>query len=329
MKKLNLHTVAAPVLLTLLAFTPGKTVLVGGDNIGFGLKPDGVIVSGTYDLDTGHGIYNPDKDSDIKKGDLITHIGGSKVTTLDDLNTSLSQLQAGSIDLVLKRNSKAVSRTLKVYEIKGRYKTGLYVKERVLGIGTLTYYDPETKTYGALGHEVKESYGTEPLAIESGRIYESEVIGVKKSSDGKVGEKVATLNETKVLGDVIKNTEYGIYGHMSAVPSDAKTYKLAKASEVKKGKATVFTVLDGNVKESFTIEITDLKDPSYVSTKGITFRIDDKELLAKTNGVVSGMSGSPIVQGDYLIGALTHIMVNDCDHGYGVYIEHMFNMLSD
>ena len=136
------------------------------------------------------------------------------------------------------------------------------------------------------------------------------------------------MNEKNVLGDVIKNTEYGIYGHLDK-PFNSKTYKLAKASDVKKGKATIYTVLDGNKKESYTIEITGLKDPSYISTKGISFKIVDKELLKKTNGIVSGMSGSPIVQGDYLIGAVTHIIIDDCDKGYGVYIEHMFKMLEE
>lgn len=328
MKRLKLNGLAWPLFISMLSFAPGKTVLVGGDNIGFALKPGGLIISDTYELKTPTGTYNPSRDSDLRIGDLIVSIGETKIDSLGDLNSSLAAMKEGTVPLGISREGKKLERSLRVYEIKGRLKTGLYVKERVLGIGTLTYYDPDTKTYGALGHEVKESYGTKPLAIESGQIYESEVIGIRKSSDGKVGEKIATLDETTLLGDVIANTEYGIYGHMSEAPSGSKAYRLAKASEVKKGKATVYTVLDGSFKQAFTIDITDLKDPSKVTTKGITFTIDDRELLAKTNGIVSGMSGSPIVQGDKLIGAITHIMVNDCDRGYGVYIEHMFNMLS-
>ena len=328
MKLIKFKAMYFPLALLSLTFIPGKEVYLGGENIGFGLKPDGVIVSDTYDLKTENGIYNPAKDSDIKKGDIIKKIADLKIESIDDLNRSISKLDRGLIKLEINRNDKVFDRYLKVYEINGCFKTGLYVKERVLGIGTLTYYDPSSGTYGALGHEVRETYGTSPLKLESGNIYESEVIGIKKSSDGKVGEKVATLNEKKVLGDVIKNTEYGIYGHLDK-PIGTKTYKLAKASDVKKGKATIYTVLDGNKKESFSIEITSLKDPSYISTKGISFKITDKELLKKTNGIVSGMSGSPIVQGDYLIGAVTHIIVDDCDKGYGVYIEHMFKMLDD
>ena len=314
MKTIKFKAISAPLAIISLLFIPGKEVYLGGENIGFGLKPDGVIVSDTYDLKTDSGIYNPAKNSDIKKGDIIKKIDDKTIESVYDLNDCISKLNSGSIKLELSRNDQTIERYLDVFEINGCFKTGLYVKERVLGIGTLTYYDPDTKTYGALGHEVKETYGTSPLKIESGNIYESEVIGIKKSKDGKVGEKVATLNEKNVLGDVIKNTEYGIYGHLDK-PFNSKTYKLAKASDVKKGKATIYTVLDGNKKESYTIEITGLKV--------------DKELLKKTNGIVSGMSGSPIVQGDYLIGAVTHIIIDDCDRGYGVYIEHMFKMLEE
>lgn len=328
MKTIKFKAISAPLAIISLLFIPGKEVYLGGENIGFGLKPDGVIVSDTYDLKTDSGIYNPAKNSDIKKGDIIKKIDDKTIESVYDLNDCISKLNSGSIKLELSRNDQTIERYLDIFEINGCFKTGLYVKERVLGIGTLTYYDPDTKTYGALGHEVKETYGTSHLKIESGNIYESEVIGIKKSKDGKVGEKVATLNEKNVLGDVIKNTEYGIYGHLDK-PFNSKTYKLAKASDVKKGKATIYTVLDGNKKESYTIEITGLKDPSYISTKGISFKIVDKELLKKTNGIVSGMSGSPIVQGDYLIGAVTHIIIDDCDRGYGVYIEHMFKMLEE
>lgn len=328
MKILKLKVVAAPLLAMSLAFVPGKEVYLGGENIGFGLKAEGVIVSGTYELKTDKGYYEPSRDSDIQKGDVITKIDDVAIDSLSDINNAVYKMDDGTLELSITRNEKELKRNLSVFTIDGKYKTGLYVKERVLGIGTLTYYDPSDGTYGALGHPVLEKYGKTEVELSNGELYESEVIGIKKSTDGSVGAKVATLNETKKLGDVIKNSEYGIYGHLYEPPKDQKVYKLASASEVKTGKATIYTVLNGNKKEAYSIEITSLKNPNYIDTKGISFKITDKKLLSLTNGVVSGMSGSPIVQDDKLVGAVTHIIIKDCDTGYGVYVEHMFNMLA-
>lgn len=302
-------------------------VYIGGENIGFSLKPDGIIVSGTYDVVGNRTVYNP-KNSDIRIGDVISYLDDYKISAVEDVSNYLSTLTEGKVDLTIVRSGEKIQRELKLLKVGDRLKTGLYVKERLLGIGTVSYYDPSTKTYGALGHPVKDA-GADVFELASGSIYSSTVNGVKPNGEGAVGEKVATLDQDTVLGNVTKNTDYGIVGSYVELPENAVLYEVAAPSAVKLGDAQIMTVLSGDKKEIFDIKITDLKKQSQVATKGITFKVTDPRLIAKTNGIVAGMSGSPIIQDGKLIGAVTHVLVNEPLKGYGIYMEHMINGLGD
>lgn len=302
-------------------------VYVGGENIGFSLKPDGIIVSGTYDVVSNKTVYNP-KNSDIRVGDVISYLGDYKITKVDEITDFLSTMREDKVQLEIIRDGEKIARDLRLVKVGDRIKTGLYVKERLLGIGTVSYYDPDTKTYGALGHPVKDN-GAAVFELASGNIYSSNVSGVKPNAEGTVGEKVATLDSNSILGTVEKNTEYGIVGSYTELPEKAVLYEVAKPSEVKLGEAQILTVINGQKKEVFDIKITDLKRQESVATKGITFRVTDPELIAKTNGIVAGMSGSPIIQDGKLIGAVTHVIVNDPLKGYGIYMQHMIDGLAD
>jgi stage IV sporulation protein B len=273
-----------------------KQVYLGGENIGIEISNEGLIVTGTYDVKNGRKIYNPSADSDIKKGDILLKIEDKSINTLEELLSYIKENcnNKESVNITIIRNGAAYQRTLKlIKDNKNSIKTGLYIKDSILGIGTVTYFDPENKIYGALGHEMSDSSNKRATFID-GKIYKSDVTLVKKSENGDPGEKVATIDKETVLGDIQKNTIFGIYGEYVNVVKD-KLIETATIDEVKKGKAYIYTVVENEKIEKFEIEITDIKKQSNQDIKGITFKIVDAGLLNISNGVVAGMSGSPIV----------------------------------
>ena len=219
------------------------------------------------------------------------------------------------------RNNINKYTNLKLVKDNNLLKTGLYVRDSISGIGTLTYIDPNTKIYGALGHEITDSNSNIRLESESGKIYTSSVTGIVKATDGVPGEKNARYNSNDILGSVLENTIHGIFGTFNTNFKTDKLYKVAKPSEIKKGNAKILTVLNGNKVESFDINIIKLNNKE--TTKNILFEITDERLLNKTGGIIQGMSGSPIIQGDYIIGAVTHVIVDSPKKGYGIFITNM------
>lgn len=308
-----------------------KDLVPGGENIAIEVRADGLLVTGTYDVKYGDNkVYNPAKDSDIKRKDLIYSMNGEKVTSMKDLPNvfkNISSMEA-TVEVKLKRDGKNLTRELKLIKstMTGNWKSGLLVKERILGIGTVTFYDPETNMYGALGHQLNDNdYGDE-VDLSYGNIYQTYVVGIHKSEDGKPGEKVATVYENIKLGSVTENTPYGIFGYADEIP-DREVMETAEMDEVELGEAEMWTVIYGNVVEKFSINIIDLKKQKEISTKGITFEITDERLLNKTNGIVQGMSGSPIIQNNKIVGAVTHVFVDDVTKGYGIYIDWMLEQI--
>lgn len=303
-----------------------KELVIGGQNIGIELKSNGLLISGTYDVKTKNKTYNPKSDSDLKKGDLIISIQGNSVNSLNDLVTILKEKYADkdSANIQILRDGIKQTKTLKLIRDEyGNIKTGLFIKERLLGIGTITYYDKENGTYGALGHEMNDASYSPSIDLSFGTIYSSDVTLIRKSKDGKPGEKIASINEEEILGEVEKNNQYGIYGKYSVNVDDYVTLEIGKKDEVKLGKAQIWTVIHDDKVEKFDIEIVSLKDQDKQSVKGISFKVVDKRLLNITNGIVAGMSGSPIIQDNKIIGAVTHVLVDKVDYGYGIFIEWM------
>lgn len=300
-----------------------KDVYLGGDSIGIKMNKNGVIISGGYDLIINDKIYNPLKDSNIKVGDVIIEANNNKINNSKDFISAIldSNNNVSLLNLKLKRESKTFNEEIKIIKNGSSYKTGLYIKDKILGIGTLTYIDPETHNYGALGHEIIDSDSNTIIDDFNGEIYESNVDGFKKSNNGNPGEKIATI-ENQNLGNIIINTKYGIYGEYTKTPQSI-LISTASQDEVKLGPAQIATVLKEDKIEYFDINIIHLEKQDKISTKGITFEIVDKNLLNKTNGIIQGMSGSPIIQNNKLVGAVTHVITNDVKKGYGIYIDFM------
>ena len=213
-----------------------KDLVPGGENIAIEVRAEGLLVTGTYDVKYGDNkVYNPAKDSDIKRKDLIYSMNGEKLTSMKDLPNvfkDISSMEA-TVEVKLKRDGKNLTRELKLIKstMTGNWKSGLLVKERILGIGTVTFYDPETNMYGALGHQLNDNdYGDE-VDLSYGNIYQTYVVGIHKSENGKPGEKVATVYENIKLGSVTENTPYGIFGYADEIP-DREVMETAEMDEV-------------------------------------------------------------------------------------------------
>lgn len=293
-------------------------ILVGGENIGIELNTDGIIIVGTYEVNS----INPAKEAGLLNGDRIIKINNQKVTSIEEMINTIGG-NTNEIEITYKRGNKEDTTHLKLVKSDNNvYKTGLYVKDSITGVGTLTYIDPNTKLFGALGHEIIEKNTSQKLEIKDGKIYSSTVTGVTRSSIGSPGEKNASYNSSEVFGKINANTPSGIFGNYTKELPNKKEYKVAKNEEVKTGKAQILTVVSGNAIEAFDINIIKTY-PDSTTNKNILFEVIDEKLLKLTGGIVQGMSGSPIIQNDTIIGAVTHVVVDDPKKGYGIYITKM------
>ena len=208
-----------------------------------------------------------------------------------------------------------------VKDTNGVYKTGLYVKDQINGIGTLTYIDPDSKIFGALGHEIQERSSLKKIEVKDGVIFKSEVTGINPSEKGTPGAKEAKFYTDEVYGSIKSNEESGIFGTYDSELPDNDVIEVEEPDNVKLGSAQIRTVINASTVKNYDIEIINIEKND--TTKNILFKITDKELLNLTGGVVAGMSGSPIIQNNKIIGAVTHVVVNDPQKGYGIFITTM------
>lgn len=313
------------ILLTLLIIpcyvkAYSDYILVGGENIGIELNSKGVLIVGNYEVNN----INPAKEAGLLNGDKIIKINNNTITNIEDM---LNEIEASNdktnINITYIRGNNEKSTNLKLIKTDNDvYKTGLYVKDSITGVGTLTYIDPNTKIFGALGHEIIEKNTGQKLEIKDGKIYSSTVTGITRSSIGSPGEKNARYDSSDIFGNIKENTKSGIFGTYTDTLPNKKLYKVATKEVVQTGSAQILTVITGDKTEAFNINILKVNQNDNAS-KNILFEVIDERLLKETGGIVQGMSGSPIIQNDYIIGAVTHVVVDDPKKGYGIYITTM------
>ena len=314
MKKFIVFLCMLAFPLNVLAYS--SEVILGGSTIGINIESNGVMVIGFYKID---GKYHK---SDLVEGDIITKVEDTEIESIEDLSSALEKyVDEEAIEITYLRGNKESTCEIELFLDNGVYKTGLYVKDGITGIGTLTFIDPATNTYGALGHEVLESNTSKIVEVKTGSIFRNEITSIDESTNGNPGSKNAKFYYNTVYGDIDKNTKYGIYGTYTEEYDESALIKIAEPEEVKIGNATIYTVLEDETVEAFTIEITKINENSEI--KNISFEITDERLLEKTGGVVQGMSGSPIVQDGKLIGAVTHVVTDNVTTGYGLFITTM------
>lgn len=292
-------------------------VIASGENIGIEIKTNGVLVVGTYEVN-GTKIATS---SGLQIGDKIIQVNANTINSIEDLTNNIDSSNCNTLNVSYQRNNRSYDTTLKLALDNGSCKTGLYVKDSITGIGTLTFIDPKTKIFGALGHEIVEKSTGSIVETKDGTIFDSEVLSIEKSINGSPGEKNARYYSNRVSGNIYENTKQGIFGNYVNTINQQKLYKVAKPSDVKKGSALIRTVLSGTEVKEYSITITKLVINQDI--KNIYFDITDEELLNKAGGIIQGMSGSPIIQGDYIIGAVTHVVVDNPNRGYGIFITNM------
>lgn len=313
------------IILLLLLIMPFNVlaysdyVVVGGNNVGIEINSKGIMVVGFYKVN-GKDIG---KDAGFINGDKIIKVSNKEVTSINDMIKKINEnINDNPVEFtVLRNNSETNIKLSLVKDSNNVYKTGLYVKDQITGIGTLTYIDPNTKIYGALGHEIIESNSNIKIEVKDGKIFGASIVGITKSTDTTTGEKNARFNDDITYGTINENTISGIFGKYTNKFDRTRLKKVAQPDEVEIGSAKILTVLNENNIEEFDINV--LKVNRDGLTKNILFEITDERLKNKTNGVIKGMSGSPIIQNNKIIGAVTHAIVNDNTKGYGIFITTM------
>ncbi len=306
------------LFMPLEVFAYSKEIYLGGNTLGIELDCDGILVVGFYQIDGKYNKGNPN----LKIGDYITKVNNVDVNSLNDLTNEIEKYtSAKEVTITYKRNDKIYKTELPLIEEEGVFKTGLYVKDSITGIGTLTYIDPGTNIYGALGHEIIESNSKKLVEIKDGIIFRNEVISIDRSKVGEAGSKNAKYYYSDVYGSIDKNTNHGIFGTYDKGLNNLKLVEVGNPEEIILGDASLYTVLENEKIEEFKIKITKINNKA--DTKNITFEIIDQKLLEKTGGVIQGMSGSPIMQNNKIIGVVTHVIVDNPTSGYGLFITKM------
>lgn len=302
-------------LFPLSVFAYSDRIIVGGETIGIEVHSEGVYIVGFYPIQNKFIA----KDAGFQKGDIIIRIDNDTIHSIEDINQVLTEEK--EYQFTIERNNSIKQIPLKVEEDDYFIKTGLYVKDRINGIGTLSYIDPETKIYGSLGHEIVEKTSQSRFKLKEGMIYKAEVSSIEKSRNGSTGSKNAFTKREDIMGDVSLNELEGIFGKYQNTIHPKELVKVGLKEEIHNGKATIKTVIEKNNIEDFSINILALDESS--PNKNILFEITDERLLKKTGGIIQGMSGSPIIQDNKIIGVVNYVIVDDTKKGYGIFITTM------
>ena len=314
-KKLIIFNILILIILPINILAYSDKIILGGETIGIKVKSNGIYVVGFYDVNN----KSIAEESGFKIGDIIKSIDQINVNNINDLNNIITENKEYTFNIL--RNNKNLNLKLKLEEENNTYKTGLLVKDTIYGTGTMSYIDPETKIFGSLGHEIIETSSSKKFEITTGEIYKAEVDTIKKSTEKTTGEKNSTIKNNEIVGEIYSNEINGIYGLYTAELNNENLYEIAKPHEIKKGKAYFETVIEKENIERFEITIDTIDEGNQ--TKNIKFTITDKKLLEKTGGIIQGMSGSPIIQNNKIIGAVNYVILNEKNKGYGIFITTM------
>lgn len=292
-------------------------IYVGGQAIGIKLNT-GVLVVGSYGILENGKVYKPWESAGITEGDQIISLNNMQIKDIKSLLKALEQTGGKECSIEYKRNNDIIKKNITPMYSSNSYSLGLYVKDSILGVGTLTYYIQEINAFGSLGHQItsKDFY--------SGEIYEAKVNEIIKPTRSEAGEKRASI-DSKSIGSVEQNTNTGVHGYTNSNfdYSTMEALEMKTRDEIHLGEAEIWTCIKGKTVEKYKINITGLAKQSKKDIKGISFEVTDEKLLAETGGIIQGMSGSPIIQDNKIIGAVTHVLINDSKKGYGIYLEFM------
>lgn len=302
-------------LFPFYVYAYGNKIIPGGETIGLEISNDGVLIVGFYKANGK--LIN----QHLQIGDKITMVNGSSVYDVNDLTKLIEDnMEDNRVDISYKRNNKVYDSYLELSYFNGNYRTGLYVKGVIVGIGTLTYIDPSTGVYGALGHVINESKTNSKVEVREGMSYSAKVTSFTKSEDGNPGSKNANILKNKYFGSILKNTDYGVFGKTN-LNLNKSVYEIASLDEVREGTAYIYTTNLKNEIDKYEIKISEIDKSN--NDKNYFFEVVDEDMINMSGGIVQGMSGSPIIQNDKVIGAVTRVLIDDVTKGYGISIMTM------
>ncbi|MCJ8006779.1 SpoIVB peptidase [Lederbergia wuyishanensis] len=332
-EKIFLEMAGFPVKQVDVSVLKDFKVYPGGQSIGVKLNTLGVLVVGHHLVSVENEKQSPGEEAGIKVGDIITKINGTKINHMAEIASFVNEAgkQGKKLEITIQRGKETIDTTLNpmLDEKEKTYKLGLYIRDSAAGIGTMTFYEPKTKKYGALGHVISDMDTKKPIVVDDGQIVNSTVTSIEKGKNGTPGEKLARFSSDKnVIGNIKTNSPFGIFGVLKQNIKNGvmdKPLPIALSNQVQEGPAKILTVVEGNKVEQYDIEVVSTIPQKFPATKGMVIKVVDQKLLNKTGGIVQGMSGSPIIQNGKIIGAVTHVFVNDPTSGYGVHIEWMLH----
>ena len=305
----------------------GMQLYVGGMPFGVKFLTDGVIIAGMFDVKTQSGSVNPAAKAGLKQNDIIVKINGINITDAALLTELTEKSQGKALEITYSRGDKQskVTLTPALCSEDGKYKSGMYVRDSGAGIGTVTYITPDTLSFGGLGHGICDAESGRLIPMQRGSVVGVTISGVVKGLAGTPGEVRGYFSSGKT-GTLLQNTDCGVFGVLATLPSneDMTLMPVGSRNEIHSGEAYILSTLDGTAPQKYTVQISDIKQGS-MTNKCFTVKVTDPALLEKSGGIVQGMSGSPIIQNGKLVGAVTHVLINDPTTGYGIFIENMLN----
>jgi len=308
---------------------PKIYVIPTGNLIGLKLYTNGVLVIGTSELqDISGNIVKPFESTSIQEGDTILELNHIKIDSANTLKEVINASEGKSIEIKFAKDGEIYTSNIKPVETKdGKYKLGLWVRDSASGVGTMTFYEPESKKFAALGHGISDGDTGDLLDIETGEAVNSKIVNITKGQKGFPGEIKGSISNESTIGNVSQNTNFGIFGVIEKDVITLEKYKdgveVALREEIKPGEATILATLETGQVEEYTVEITKIDIDNNSNNKSMQLRITDENLINKTGGIICGMSGAPILQNNKLIGAITNVLVSDPQTGYAVFADTM------
>jgi stage IV sporulation protein B len=311
---------------------PKTKVVPLGTAIGMKLYTKGVLVVGMSQINTENNERTkPYENSGIEQGDMILSVNNKEVSSTNELIDEINESQGKTVKIKYERNNETWETSITPVKSSNEYKLGLWVRDVAAGVGTLTFYEPSSNTFMALGHGISDIDTEKLVEISTGELITANILSINKGEKGKPGEIRGTIQNGNEIGKIYKNTNFGVYGtvtNINHLETDlTNEIEVASRDEIQTGSATIICQLDNNKSKSYNIEIEKIYKNNNLDNKSMFIRITDKELLEKTGGIIQGMSGSPIIQNGKFIGAVTNVLVNDPTKGYGVFADIMIKEL--
>ena len=326
---LGLLLAAVLTLWPTAAQAKAATVVPVGRAVGIKLFSDGVVVVGTSDIATEAGNVNPAKACGLREGDIITHINSTEVDTIEEVSALLQELEGETMSIRAIRDERQVQLTARAAfcPADGTYKLGAWIRDSMAGIGTVTFYCPDTGTFGALGHGINDADTARLMPLESGSILPATVAGVEKGKSGSPGQLRGVFDTSATLGLLSANTAGGVFGAVTGSHwTDGEAVEVAARDEVTTGEAVILCNISGDRVDRFQVQIVKVFSEKPDDCRDYLIKVTDPRLLETTGGIVQGMSGSPILQNGKIVGAVTHVMVDDPTSGYGIYVGRMLRL---